>query len=116
MARDTGSVCRQCRREGMKLFLKGERCFTDKCAIERRNYPPGDHGQGRHKYSEYYVQLREKQKVKRIYGVLERQFRRYFEMAERSALSPLLSRLPFAQAAASPVTSGSVSERGDCST
>jgi small subunit ribosomal protein S4 len=73
-----------CRREGMKLFLKGERCFTDKCAIERRNYPPGQHGQGRHKMSEYSVQLREKQKVKRIYGVLERQFRRYFHLAEQS--------------------------------
>jgi small subunit ribosomal protein S4 len=73
-----------CRREGMKLFLKGERCFTDKCAIERRNYPPGQHGQGRHKFSEYSIQLREKQKVKRIYGVLERQFRRYFHQAERS--------------------------------
>ena len=84
MARNTGSVCRMCRREGMKLFLKGERCFTDKCAIERRNYPPGQHGQGRHKMSEYSVQLREKQKVKRIYGVLERQFRRYFHLAEQS--------------------------------
>jgi small subunit ribosomal protein S4 len=73
-----------CRREGMKLFLKGERCFTDKCAIERRNYPPGQHGQGRHKFSEYSVQLREKQKVKRIYGVFERQFRRYFSLAERA--------------------------------
>lgn len=83
MARNTASVCRMCRREGMKLFLKGERCFTDKCAIERRNYPPGQHGQGRHKFSEYSIQLREKQKVKRIYGVLERQFRRYFQMAER---------------------------------
>jgi small subunit ribosomal protein S4 len=68
----------------LKLFLKGERCYTDKCAIERRNYPPGDHGQGRHKFSEYAVQLREKQKVKRMYGVLEGPFRRYFEMAERS--------------------------------
>jgi small subunit ribosomal protein S4 len=84
VARNTGSVCRMCRREGMKLFLKGERCFTDKCAIERRNYPPGQHGQGRHKNSEYSIQLREKQKVKRIYGILERQFRRYFHMAEQS--------------------------------
>ncbi len=84
MARNTDSVCRMCRREGMKLFLKGERCFTDKCAIERRNYPPGQHGQGRHKFSEYSVQLREKQKVKRIYGVFEAQFRRYFALAERS--------------------------------
>ena len=84
MARYTNSVCRLCRREALKLFLKGERCYTDKCAIERRNYPPGEHGQGRHKFSEYAVQLREKQKVKRMYGVLEGQFRRYFEMAERS--------------------------------
>ena len=84
MARYTDSVCRLCRREGLKLFLKGERCYTDKCAIERRNYPPGQHGQGRPKFSEYAVQLREKQKVKRMYGVLERQFRRYFEMAERA--------------------------------
>ena len=84
MARYTDSVCRLCRREGLKLFLKGERCYTDKCAIERRNYPPGQHGQGRPKFSEYAVQLREKQKVKRMYGVLEDQFRRYFEMAERS--------------------------------
>jgi small subunit ribosomal protein S4 len=72
-----------CRREGMKLFLKGERCFTDKCAIERRNYPPGQHGQGRKKFSEFSIQLREKQKVKRIYGVLEKQFRRYFHLAEK---------------------------------
>ncbi len=84
MARYTDSVCRLCRREGLKLFLKGERCYTDKCAIERRNYPPGDHGQGRVRFSEYAVQLREKQKVKRMYGLLERQFRRYFEMAERA--------------------------------
>ncbi|MEO2168415.1 MAG: 30S ribosomal protein S4 [bacterium] len=83
MARNTGSVCRMCRREGMKLFLKGERCFTDKCAIERRNYPPGQHGQGRKKFSEFSIQLREKQKVKRIYGVLEKQFRRYFHLAEK---------------------------------
>jgi small subunit ribosomal protein S4 len=84
VARYTDSVCRLCRREGLKLFLKGERCYTDKCAIERRNYPPGDHGQGRVRFSEYAVQLREKQKVKRMYGLLERQFRRYFEMAERA--------------------------------
>jgi small subunit ribosomal protein S4 len=68
----------------LKLYLKGERCYTDKCAIERRNYPPGVHGQGRPKFSEYALQLREKQKVKRMYGVLEGQFRRYFEIAERS--------------------------------
>jgi small subunit ribosomal protein S4 len=73
-----------CRREGLKLFLKGERCYTDKCAIERRNYPPGQHGQARPKFSEYSIQLREKQKLRRIYGVLEAQFRRYFEMADRS--------------------------------
>ncbi len=82
MARYTDSVCRLCRREGLKLFLKGERCYTDKCAIERRNYPPGEHGQGRSKFSEYAVQLREKQKVKRMYGLMERQFRRYFGLAE----------------------------------
>jgi len=76
-------VCRLCRREGLKLFLKGSRCFTDKCAIERRNYPPGQHGLGRSKQSAYGQQLREKQKAKRIYGLLEGQFRRYFAQAER---------------------------------
>lgn len=85
MARYTDPVCRLCRREGMKLFLKGDRCYTDKCAIERRNYAPGQHGQGRRrKISEYAVQLREKQRLKRTYGLLEKQFRRYFVMAERS--------------------------------
>ena len=84
MARYTDSVCRLCRRENMKLFLKGERCYTDKCAIERRNYPPGQHGQGRPKFSEYSIQLREKQKVKRIYGLLENQFRRTFGAASRT--------------------------------
>jgi small subunit ribosomal protein S4 len=85
VARYTASVCRQCRREGLKLFLKGERCYTDKCAIERRNYPPGSHGQRRRpKLSEYNIQLREKQKLKRTFGLLERQFRRLFEHAERS--------------------------------
>ena len=75
MARYTDPVCRLCRREGMKLFLKGERCFTDKCAIERRNYAPGQHGQGRRrKVSEYAIQLREKQRLKRMYGLLEKQF------------------------------------------
>ncbi len=83
MARYTGSVCRLCRREGMKLFLKAERCMTPKCAIEKRAYVPGQHGQGRKKFSEYGVQLREKQKVRRIYGVLEKQFRRYFAAADR---------------------------------
>jgi small subunit ribosomal protein S4 len=76
-------VCRLCRRENLKLFLKGERCYTDKCAIERRNYPPGEHGQGRPKFSEYSIQLREKQKVKRMYGLLEKQFRRTFTEAAR---------------------------------
>ncbi|MBM4299438.1 MAG: 30S ribosomal protein S4, partial [Deltaproteobacteria bacterium] len=84
MARNTDSVCRLCRRENMKLFLKGERCYTDKCAIERRNYPPGQHGQGRPKFSEYSLQLREKQKVKRMYGLLENQFRRTFAEAART--------------------------------
>jgi small subunit ribosomal protein S4 len=83
LARYTESVCRLCRRENLKLFLKGERCYTDKCAIERRNYPPGQHGQGRPKFSEYSIQLREKQKVKRIYGLLESQFRRTFDQASR---------------------------------
>jgi small subunit ribosomal protein S4 len=76
------AVCRQCRREGIKLFLKGSRCFTEKCAIERRNYPPGQHGLRRSKPTPYGLQLREKQKAKRIYGVLESQFRRYFAWAE----------------------------------
>ncbi|MGE0362975.1 MAG: 30S ribosomal protein S4 [Vicinamibacterales bacterium] len=85
MARYTGPVCRLCRREGMKLFLKGERCYTEKCGIEKRNMPPGQHGRRRaSKLQGYGVQLREKQKVKRIYGVLEDQFRRYFEMADRT--------------------------------
>lgn len=83
MARYTGPVCKLCRAEGMKLYLKGERCFTDKCAIERRNYPPGQHGQRRSKVSDYGIRLREKQKVKRIYGVLEKQFKRYFQKAAK---------------------------------
>jgi len=83
MARYTGAVCRYCRREGEKLFLKGERCYSDKCAFQRRSYAPGQHGQGRKKVSEYGTQLRMKQKAKRYYGVLESQFRKYFEMAER---------------------------------
>ena len=84
MARYIGPVCRLCRREGMKLFLKGERCYTDKCAIEKRNVPPGQHGRARRaKMVGYGIQLREKQKVKRTYGVLENQFRRYFEEADR---------------------------------
>ena len=83
MARYTDPVCRLCRREGMKLFLKGDRCFKDKCAIERRNYAPGQHGRRRSKVLGYGVQLREKQKVKRIYGLLERQFRLYFKEAAR---------------------------------
>jgi len=84
MARYTGPVCRLCRREGMKLFLKGERCYAEKCAIEKRNTPPGQHGKARKaKLAGYGLQLREKQRVKRIYGVLENQFRRYFEAADR---------------------------------
>jgi small subunit ribosomal protein S4 len=83
MARDTSPQCKQCRREGQKLFLKGERCLTDKCGVERRAYPPGDHGRGRQKQSEYRVQLREKQKARRYYGVLEKQFRHYYEKASR---------------------------------
>src|SRR2546428_1256394 len=82
MARYRDAKCRLCRREGMKLFLKGARCFTDKCAIERRNYPPGQHGLNRGKLTAFGVQLREKQKAKRIYGVLESQFRKYFQWAE----------------------------------
>ena len=83
MARYTGPVCRQCRREGVKLYLKGERCYTEKCSIDRRNYAPGQHGQRRRKLSEYGLQLREKQKARRIYGVLESQFRKYFREATR---------------------------------
>ena len=83
MARYIDSVCRICRRENLKLYLKGDRCYSDKCAYERRSYPPGQHGQGRKKFSDYGIQLREKQKVKRMYGLLERQFRAYFHQAER---------------------------------
>ena len=83
MARDRGAQCKQCRREGEKLFLKGERCLTDKCGIERRAYPPGQAGRGRQKQSEYRLQLREKQKARRYYGVLERQFRNYYDKASR---------------------------------
>jgi small subunit ribosomal protein S4 len=83
MARDTSPQCKQCRREGTKLFLKGERCLTDKCGVERRAYPPGDHGRGRQKQSEYRVQLREKQKARRYYGVPEKQFRNYYVKASR---------------------------------
>ncbi|MGH7232524.1 MAG: 30S ribosomal protein S4 [Nitrospiraceae bacterium] len=83
MAKYRGPVCRLCRREGVKLFLKGTRCMTEKCAVERRSYPPGQHGQGRQRLSEYSAQLREKQKLKRIYGLQERQFRGVFGKAER---------------------------------
>jgi len=83
MARYTGAVCRLCRREGMKLFLKGDRCYSNKCSISQRQYAPGQHGQGRKKLSEYGLQLREKQKAKRYYGVLEKQFKHYFELAEK---------------------------------
>ncbi len=84
MARYNDSVCKLCRREGLKLFLKGDRCYTEKCAIERRAYAPGQHGQGRTKSSEYGTQLREKQKVKRLYGLLEKQFRLSFKNADRT--------------------------------
>ena len=83
MARYIESVCRLCRRENMKLYLKGDRCYSDKCAFERRGYPPGQHGQGRSKFSSYGVQLREKQKVKRMYGLVEKQFRNIFVKAEK---------------------------------
>src|ERR687885_732590 len=85
MARDRDPQCKQCRREGVKLFLKGERCLTDKCGVERRTYPPGEHGRGRMKQSEYRLQLREKQKARRYYGVLEKQFRSYYSKASRQA-------------------------------
>ena len=83
MAKYSGSVCRLCRRENLKLFLKGDRCYSDKCAYDRRNYIPGQHGQRRSKLSDYGIQLREKQKVKRMYGLLEKQFHSYFKKAER---------------------------------
>ncbi|MGI5891214.1 MAG: 30S ribosomal protein S4 [Bacillota bacterium] len=83
MARYKGAVCRLCRREGMKLYLKGDRCYSDKCAVTTKAYAPGEHGQSRKKVSEYGIQLREKQKVRRIYGVLEKQFRNYFRKAEK---------------------------------
>lgn len=83
MARYKDSVCRLCRREGLKLYLKGDRCYTPRCAVDRRAYAPGQHGQGRKKVSEYGLQLREKQKTRRMYGILEGQFRRYFDKAER---------------------------------
>src|SRR5437762_9022239 len=81
MARDTSPQCKQCRREGQKLFLKGQRCFTEKCGVERRSYPPGDHGRGRLRQSEYRTQLREKQKARRYYQLLEKQFRSYYDKA-----------------------------------
>jgi small subunit ribosomal protein S4 len=83
LAKDTGPQCKQCRREGMKLFLKGERCMTDKCAVERRPYPPGQHGRARVRQSEYRQQLREKQRARRYYQLLERQFRNYYQKASR---------------------------------
>jgi len=85
MARYTGPVCRLCRREGQKLYLKGDKCYTDKCPVTRRNYAPGQHGQNRKKLTGYGIQLREKQKVRRYYGISESQMRKYFEMAEKTA-------------------------------
>jgi small subunit ribosomal protein S4 len=83
MARYTGPLCRLCRRESEKLFLKGDRCYTDKCGVERRKYPPGQHGQRRRKFSDYAIQLREKQKTKETYNLLEKQFKNYFHLAEK---------------------------------
>jgi small subunit ribosomal protein S4 len=85
VAKDTSPQCKQCRREGVKLFLKGERCLTDKCSVERRSYPPGEHGRGRIKQSEYLLQLREKQKARRYYQVLEKQFHEYYVEATRKS-------------------------------
>jgi small subunit ribosomal protein S4 len=85
VARSLVPKCKQCRREGMKLFLKGERCLTEKCSVERRSYPPGEHGRGRIKQSEYLLQLREKQKARRYYGILEKQFRNYYEKAAKAS-------------------------------
>src|SRR3981189_1150380 len=100
MARDTGPQCKQCRREGQKLFLKGERCLTDKCGVERRSYPPGEHGRGRQKQSEYRVQLRATKRARRSYGVQEKKFRNYYEkhrpqagITGQNLLSMLESRL-----------------------
>ena len=92
MARNLNPKCKQCRREGMKLFLKGERCLTDKCGVERRSYPPGEHGRGRIKQSEYLLQLREKQKARRFYGLLEKQFRTYYDKATRGTGVSISSR------------------------
>ena len=83
MAKDTSPACKQCRREGLKLYLKGERCLTDRCAIDRRSYAPGEHGRRRTKQTEYLTQLREKQKARRYYGILEKQFRNYYTKANR---------------------------------
>ena len=83
MARYTGPACRLCRRENLKLYLKGDRCYSDKCALERRSYPPGQHGQGRKKFSNYGIQLREKQKIRRMYGLLEKQYKNYFKKADQ---------------------------------
>src|SRR5213592_4330119 len=85
MARDTSPQCKQCRREGQKLFLKGQRCLTEKCGVERRSYPPGEHGRGRVRQSEYRQQLREKQKARRYYQLLEKQFRGYYQKASRQS-------------------------------
>ena len=89
MARYTGAVCRLCRREGIKMYLKGDRCYTPKCAIDRRSYAPGDKGQSRKKVTEYGLQLQEKQRARRIYGILERQFRRYFALPSGRRESPV---------------------------
>src|SRR6478736_5902108 len=102
MARDTSPQCKQCRREGQKLFLKGERCLTDKCGVERRSYPPGDHGRGRQKQSEYRVQLREKQKARRYYGVLVAQVPAWLQ-ADHDQLTAKVLRKPERAEIAAPV-------------
>ena len=107
MARDTGPQCKQCRREGQKLFLKGERCLTDKCGVERRSYPPGEHGRGRQKASDYRVQLREKQKAKRYYGVLEKQFATTTRRLRVSPESPARTCCACSSAASTTCSCGS---------
>ena len=121
MARDRGAQCKQCRREGVKLFLKGERCLTEKCAIERRSYPPGEHGRGRIKQSEYLLQLREKQKARRYYGLLEKQFRTYYTKAAdvvRSATELTAAVPPWLQADHDSLTAKilRLPERGEITT
>ena len=109
MARDTGPQCKQCRREGQKLFLKGERCLTDKCGVERRSYPPGEHGRGRVRASEYRNQLREKQKARRYYRVLEKQFRATTRRPRARRASPARTCCACSSAASTTSSSASAS-------